>query len=157
MSDNELFILIMLFVLIIVGFIWFKPENDSDYKFGNNLEYKSEKLEDTLEYNFNLFSPIKKLMNGDFGLPVTYWVFGVVATNTLGFVITLILESTNLLTYLLIAIFAIFYYVIILVGVWRASNKYKGPKIWENLAKTAVVLSIVYTILYALSLAVVET
>lgn len=35
------------------------------------------------------------------------------------------------------------YEIPVIMGTWRASNKYQGPKIWAVLAKIAVVLGVI--------------
>ncbi len=83
-----------------------------------------------------------KLANGDYGLPITYWVFGVLVQ--IAFVIFMGLAnvflqlkvSTMTLVYLLNTI----YFILQALGTWRAANIYSGNKIWAILAKMAVVI-----------------
>lgn len=78
-----------------------------------------------------------KLVNGDFGLAKTYWLYGVlvgIAVNLVSRGIT----STETLMFLIIAYTA--YEVPVLIGTWRAASLYKGPSVWAILAKAAVML-----------------
>ena len=78
-----------------------------------------------------------KLANGDFGLAKTYWLYGVlvgVIANVLSNVIT----SISGLVIFMVVYTA--YEIPVVMGVWRASSKYQGPRVWAILAKIAVVL-----------------
>ncbi|MGO2137040.1 MAG: hypothetical protein ACTH3S_16615 [Marinobacter sp.] len=82
----------------------------------------------------NFFS---KLTSGDFGLAKTYWLFGVVV----GIVLNLIIKFTPSIGGLLVILaLAVVYQVMVLLGVWRAANRYQGRKAWTILAKIAAVL-----------------
>jgi hypothetical protein len=80
------------------------------------------------------------LWEGNFGLPMTYWVYGVLA----GFVWAAGIFALNLepdsdhvkLIYFLMAT----YYAAVYVGIWQAANKYTGSKVWAVLAKFVVVI-----------------
>jgi hypothetical protein len=83
-----------------------------------------------------------KLAQGDYGLPKTYWLFGVLG-NLLFIFPTMLFaaaESMPLLFLTLIAHLA--YSLIVAVGTWRASDKYLGPKAWAILAKIFVIVFI---------------
>jgi len=80
----------------------------------------------------------RKLRDGDFGLAKTYWVFAVVIGSLLGIIM-------NILSYIPIlgfffALFVIFYQITAWIGIWRASYRYHGPKVWAVLARVVVVL-----------------
>ncbi len=78
-----------------------------------------------------------KLANGDFGLAKTYWVYGVLVGVVVN-IITNVVTSIGGLVILILAYTA--YQIPVIMGIWRAANKYQGPKIWAILAKIAVVL-----------------
>jgi hypothetical protein len=78
-----------------------------------------------------------ELANGDFGLAKTYWLYGVVV----GVVVTIISSKVTSIGGLVILMLAYTAYEIpVLMGIWRAANKYQGQKIWAVLAKIAVVV-----------------
>ena len=78
-----------------------------------------------------------KLANGDFGLAKTYWLYGVVV----GVVVNIISNAVTSIGGLVILMLAYTAYEIpVIMGTWRAANKYQGQKIWAVLAKIAVVL-----------------
>ena len=78
----------------------------------------------------NFFS---KLTSGDFGLAKTYWLFGVVV----GIVLNLIIKFTPSIGGLLVILaLAVVYQVMVLLGVWRAANRYQGRKAWDNPRET---------------------
>jgi len=84
-------------------------------------------------YKGNFFG---KLVNGEYGLAKTYWLYGFVV----GFVINILMRIIPSLDALAILLaLAIPYQGMVLIGVWRASNKYQGRKAWAVLAKVATV------------------
>jgi hypothetical protein len=80
----------------------------------------------------------KKLSNGDFGLAKTYWLYGVLV----GIVSNILMLGATPTMALLLVLVMIVYAAFQLTGVWNASNRYTGLKIWAILAKIAVVISI---------------
>ena len=92
-------------------------------------------------------SYIEKLISGDLGLAVTYWVYGVLA----GFVWAAAMAAAkpehsyqkdgnlqDILKYSFLG-----YYFLIYIAIWNAAGKYKGQKAWAVLAKFVVVLTCV--------------
>lgn len=78
-----------------------------------------------------------KLVNGEFGLAKTYWLYGVLV----GIVVNIVsrgITSTGALMFLIVAYTA--YEVPVLIGTWRAASMYKGPSVWAILAKIAIIL-----------------
>jgi len=86
----------------------------------------------------NFFS---KLSGGDFGLAKTYWLYGVVVGIIGTIVVTAMSKAGNFALLLYFGLVA--YQVVVAIGIWNASNKYTGSKIWAVLAKIAVVLGII--------------
>ena len=96
---------------------------------------------------------LTKLANGDFGLAKTYWLYGVavsIIVNLIFKTITKTITSAEFLAILLLWYTA--YEILVLMGIWRATNKYRGLKVWAVLAKIAVVLG---ALTLVLSLAVI--
>lgn len=78
-----------------------------------------------------------KLANGDFGLAKTYWLYGVLV----GFIVNIAIKPITSASLLVIVMLAYTLYEIpVVMGTWRAADKYQGSKIWALLAKVAVVL-----------------
>ena len=102
---------------------------------------------------------IKKLWNGDFSLPITFWLFHVLGNGILNLIDTSLASSglyDRLLgqdQYFLIMTFVIFglcYFILTCTGVWRSSVKYGqsgGSKLWSGAAQIAVIIGIVRTIM----------
>ena len=89
---------------------------------------------------------VKKLWNGDYGLAVTYWIYGVIIPHII-VVVSVIFDEMGYPFFMLVTIvFFVIATPVILVGIWNAADRYEGPYIWANLAKVAVVLSIVLTL-----------
>lgn len=82
----------------------------------------------------------RKLANGDFGLPKTYWIYGVLVGIVAGNILNLV-EPLGPFLILMFAYTA--YSVTVLIGIWRAANRYTGRKLWAVLAKIAVVINVI--------------
>ena len=80
-----------------------------------------------------------KFWDGELSLPQSYWVVGVLISLPVGAVIGLFTAIIGAPENTMYAFF-IPWYVYIIVGIWRSSNKYKGPKGLAILAKVAVIL-----------------
>ena len=79
----------------------------------------------------------QKLSSGEFGLAKTYWLYGVVV----GFVLSLGIQTiTSIGIYTLVTLIYAPYQTLVLLGTWRASQKYEGWKGWAALANFSVVL-----------------
>lgn len=106
------------------------------------------------EYGKNIFS---KLIDGDYGLAKTYWLFGVLAN--VGFnILFKVAESTAsyprqaLAQILILTSISVAYSVVVVIGTWRASGKYQGPKFWAILARIMIVIGIFGLIVTLLAL-----
>ena len=102
----------------------------------------------------------RRLVNGSYGLPVTFWLFGVGGTFLLG--VVFVLAGANLPDYWLLASIGPFstavessvsrapefavsvflYAAATKIGVWRAASAYRGPPVWGVLAKLVVLADI---------------
>lgn len=91
-----------------------------------------------------------KLTNGDYGLPRTFWLFGVLVDVIVGIAARTI-ESTAAVVIFVLVYAA--YRVLVLMGVWQAAGRYAEPKIWPVLAKIAVVL---WALMLAVSLLLLQ-
>lgn len=89
-----------------------------------------------------------KLLNGDFGLAKTYWLYGVLVAFILSIPIKFI---TSIESIIIIILLSGVYQITVLMGVWRAANKYKGLKLWAVLAKIAAVLGLFILMLGVIS------
>lgn len=98
-------------------------------------------MSNSTESTSSLGSFFTKLANGDFGLAKTYWLFGVAA----GFVLNVTLRGfTSVGVVMLLFLIYTAYMAFVFLGVWRASDKYTGRKVWAVLAKVATVLGVVF-------------
>ena len=79
-----------------------------------------------------------RLKNGDLGLAKTYWIYGVLVEILVnlfaGFV-----PSMQVLAVLMV--FFMIYKVVVIIGTWRAANRYEGDRKWAVMAKVATVFS----------------
>ena len=92
---------------------------------------------------------IKKFWNGDVSLIISYWVFGVILSWPVGFLIGFIVAFLSMLIKLpenmidpLINICLIGWLSYISVGIWRSANKYTGSKGWAIAAKVLLVIGV---------------
>ena len=80
-----------------------------------------------------------RFWDGELSLPQSYWVVGTLLGIAVGFIIgvfTFMIGAPENTMYA----FFIPWYVYVIVGVWRSSDKYKGPKAWAVLAKITTIL-----------------
>lgn len=82
-----------------------------------------------------------KLMQGDYGLPKTYWLFGILGNLLFSASIALAAATGSIPMLVMSVIASVMYSLAVAVGIWRASNKYPGPKVWAVMAKISVILS----------------
>ena len=83
-----------------------------------------------------------KFWNGELSLPMSYWGVGVgigILYGGLAGIFTVIAGLSDDALWGFIIPFQIY----TVVGIWRSSDKYKGPKFWAILAKIAVIVGII--------------
>jgi hypothetical protein len=85
-------------------------------------------------------SPVK-LWRGDYGLPMTYWVFGWVAS--LVWSLPLALVTPGSMPAVLTVVGCLAWMVVLSAGIWNAASKFEGSSFWAFLAKAHVVLPLV--------------
>tara|TARA_B100000686_G_scaffold333954_1_gene400492 strand:+ start:148 stop:462 length:315 start_codon:yes stop_codon:yes gene_type:complete len=83
-----------------------------------------------------------RFWDGELSLPQSYWVVGVLISIPVGALLGVFIGIIGAPINTMYAFF-IPWYVYIIVGVWRSSDKYKGPKVWAILAKILMILSAV--------------
>ena len=89
-----------------------------------------------------------KLINGDYGLAKTYWLCGVLVGIVVNIIHSLVLtnvaDSTAVIFGIPLALSA--YSVVWVIGVWRASKRYEGSKLWPILAKIAAIFGLISSV-----------
>ena len=83
-----------------------------------------------------------RFWNGQLSLPMSYWGVGV-GIGTIYTILVLIIILGLGMSEDAMWGFVIPFQIYTVVGIWRSSDKYKGPKFWAILAKIAVVLGII--------------
>lgn len=97
---------------------------------------------------------LANLWNGDAGLAKSYWLWGVAAGFAWGIALGVFKPAPgSAFAQILVALMAA-YFAFAYVGIWRAANKYQGKKSWVTLAKFAVVIGALVTILPLLAVVV---
>lgn len=81
----------------------------------------------------------KEMMAGKERLVITYWLWGVVGTMVVSFVLGFIAGLLGL-PMVLVMVLVLAYWAPVAMGIWKSSDAYKGNQIWAILAKVAVVL-----------------
>ncbi len=86
-----------------------------------------------------------KFFDGELSLPHSYWLVGIVYSIVVGILAAIIILSLSLPEKTL-SVLILPWIIFVSIGIWRSSDKYKGPKFWAILAKIAVVISIIQSI-----------
>lgn len=81
----------------------------------------------------------RRLWQGEVPLALAYWVFGVLVPVPLWQVLLHLPPHTAASGIAAAGLLA--YLVFSWVAIWRAANRYTGPKVWAALARIAVLLS----------------
>tara|TARA_B100001250_G_C19692856_1_gene741146 strand:- start:831 stop:1154 length:324 start_codon:yes stop_codon:yes gene_type:complete len=88
--------------------------------------------------NINFFV---KFWNGELSLPMSYWGVGLCVGIAYGALAGIFVVIAGLSDDALWG-FIIPFQIYSVVGIWRSSNNYKGPKFWSVLAKIAIIIGI---------------
>ncbi len=80
--------------------------------------------------------------NGKLSLPMSYWGVGVGLGIVFGFIVGVFTVVTGMSDDAIWG-FLIPFQIYTVVGIWRSSNNYKGPKFWAVLAKIIIVLGVI--------------
>ena len=83
-----------------------------------------------------------RFWDGQLSLPMSYWGVGVGIGMLYTFLVLIIILGLGMSDDAMWG-FVIPFQIYTVVGIWRSSDKYKGPKFWAILAKIAVVLGII--------------
>ncbi len=83
-----------------------------------------------------------RFWNGELSLPMSYWGVGVGLGILFGFIIGIFIGLVGMSEDAMWG-FLIPFQIYTIVGIWRSSNNYKGPKFWAILAKIAIVIGII--------------
>ena len=75
----------------------------------------------------------RKLLDGDFGLAKTYWLFGVLPAIALNVLVGVVETTPTWL--LLVVLFHLVYWMVVAIGCWRAATQYQGFVMWPVLVK----------------------
>ena len=89
---------------------------------------------------------IMRVWTGSAGLAMSYWVYGVAAGFVWGIALGMLQPVPGSGTAKLFLACMAAYFVVVFVGTWRSANKYQGKKAWVLLAKFAVVIGALVTV-----------
>jgi len=118
-----------------------------------SVEDKRTEINTTLEGKYFLTN----LKEGNHSLFKTYWIYYVLVEFIIALmmrIITQIFEFGNynqgfIFSSVIFFTYLVVYKRLVWMGIWRAANRYEGNKIWSFLAKFAVVISVLITIIAA--------
>ena len=86
----------------------------------------------------NIKNTFSKFISGGYGLPITFWILGVLIATVLG------VATKGITTHgqwVFLAGIAIIHALLITIAVWNASKLYSGRSVWKWSAKLLVILS----------------
>ena len=89
---------------------------------------------------------IKQLIEGDFGLAKTYWLYFVLGGIAVNLLLMIPISSSSLGLIVVFTLASIAYAIIVLTGVWNSASRYTGSKIWSVLAKIIVGANAVFLV-----------
>lgn len=98
-------------------------------------EVKEEQLPDPKKLTL-----IENIWEGNLGLAMTYWVYGVLGGIVWAVGISALKPAPDSEFIKVVWLLFACYYFVIYVGIWQAANKYVGSKVWPILAKFAVII-----------------
>ena len=104
-------------------------------------------LSEQITTNINQHSTksfIKKLIDGDFSLVKTYWLYGVVGSIIMNLLMIFPIISGSMPLLVSAVLISIAYAIIVLSGIWNSAGKYTGSMLWSVLAKIIVILNGTY-------------
>lgn len=87
-----------------------------------------------------------KLISGDFGLPTTYWFYGVFGSLLTKFGFTLLGLSHATTAIFAFALVTEAYFIMVWIGIWRAADQYTGDGIWVVAAKIMVAFAVAFNV-----------
>lgn len=83
---------------------------------------------------------LNNLWNGNLGLAMTYWVYGVLGGVVWAVGILALRPEPGSDFAKIIYFMMVAYYVVVYIGIWKAANKFTGNNLWAILAKLVVVI-----------------
>jgi len=107
-------------------------------------EINEEQVTEQETQTYNLYN----LFEGNLGLAVTYWVYGVL--GGIVWVVGIFALNPDPQLIEVVWLFFVFYYFFVYVGIWRAATKYNGNKVWAILAKFAIIITVLPITIYFL-------
>ena len=87
---------------------------------------------------------IKQLIDGDFSLAKTYWLYGVLGSIVMNLLLIFPMMSESLSLIVIAGLMSVAYAVIVLTAIWNSASKHTGSKFWSVMAKIIVVFNSLY-------------
>ena len=103
---------------------------------------RTQEISNTNEISSKGF--IKQLIDGDFSLAKTYWLYGVVGSIVMNLLMIFPIISGSMPLLVSALLISIAYAIIVLTGIWNSAGKYTGSMLWSVLAKIIVILNGTY-------------
>ena len=88
---------------------------------------------------------LAEFYDGKLSLPHSYWIFGIAYSILVGIILGVLVFIFSLPDKT-ISVLSLPWIIFISIGIWRSSDRYKGPKFWSILAKIAIVLGLIQSI-----------
>ena len=89
----------------------------------------------------------KKILSGEFGLVKAFWIYGILSSYALVIIFTgLVIYLNSKIINSVGSVLIMSYIFIQIIGVWNASNQYKGKLIWAFFSKLFIVLYFIFIV-----------
>lgn len=87
----------------------------------------------------NQHGVLKTWLRGEYGLPATFWIWGVAGSFLLSFIISAAINISEAKWVLLgSTILFLFYSTLVAISTWRSASHFQGAGYWPVLARFAV-------------------
>ena len=83
---------------------------------------------------------LARLLAGDYGLAITYWIFYFIGAGIFFVVGSQAVDSENWVRFLTLVAIMLAYTALLLIGIRAA---YKGPQLWKVMSRTSSVFMII--------------
>ena len=103
---------------------------------------RTQEMSNTNEISSKGF--IKQLIDGDFSLVKTYWLYGVIGSIVMNLLMIFPVMSGSMPLLVSSGLVSIAYAIVVLTGIWNSASKYTGSMLWSVLAKIIVILNGTY-------------
>lgn len=88
----------------------------------------------------------QRLWRGYVPLPITFWLWGTVGHLLWNFLITIAAAHKAVTLMFFLGGFGLAYYGFICVAIWRSAGRYRGRRLWSELARISLAAGVAKTV-----------